>query len=292
MQQQHDEDSERDRDAPPGERAGERPLERSEEPRPEAKRDPERERLEFLARLAGGLAHEIKNPLSTMSINLTLLEEDALRAAAAGPEPGSPREARSAKRIQTLKREVERLEGIVREFLAFARRSEVNRAPADLGQILRDTLDFVEPENAAAGIRQHADIEPGLPLVMVDDGQIRQALMNLFVNAREAMPEGGELLVRVQRVGNDALVSVTDTGIGMSEEQRERCFDVYWSNKRGGTGLGLATTRHIVEDHGGAMRVISEPGRGTSFELMLPLAVELTGAAREAAVREAHEEEL
>lgn len=246
-----------------------------------AKRDPERERLEFLARLAGGLAHEIKNPLSTMSINLTLLEEDAERAAATGADPGGPREARTRKRIGTLKREVERLEGIVREFLAFARRSEVNRAPADLGQLLRDTLDFVEPENAAVDIRQHADIEPGLPLVMVDEGQIRQALMNLFVNAREAMPEGGELLVRVQRVGNDALVSVTDTGIGMTDEQRERCFDVYWSNKRGGTGLGLATTRHIVQDHGGSVRVVSEPGRGTSFELTLPLAVELTGAARD-----------
>lgn len=256
-------------------------------PGPPSERDAERERLAFLARLAGGLAHEIKNPLSTMSIQLTLLEEEAERAAASGPDPGGPREARTKKRIQTLKREVERLEGIVREFLDFARRSEVNRAPVDLGQLLRETLEFVEPQNAAVSIRHHVDIEPGLPLVMVDEGQIRQALMNLLVNAREAMPEGGELIVRVQRVGNDALVSVTDTGVGMNDEQMERCFDVYWSNKRGGTGLGLATTRHIVQDHGGRMDVISEPGRGSSFEFSLPLAVELTGAAREEAIERA-----
>jgi two-component system, NtrC family, sensor histidine kinase HydH len=249
--------------------------ERSSAERP-TELDPERERLKFLARLAGGLAHEIKNPLSTMSINLTLLEEDLERAAATGDAPAGPREARIAKRVTTLKREVERLEGIVREFLAFARRSEVNRAPLDLGHLVQDTADFVEPENDSAGIRQHVDIETGLPLVLVDAGQIRQALMNLFGNAREAMPDGGELLVRVQRVGKDAIVSVTDTGVGMSPEQMERCFDVYWSNKKGGTGLGLATTRHIVEDHGGRMHVVSEPGRGTSFDFSLPLAVELT----------------
>jgi two-component system sensor histidine kinase HydH len=238
------------------------------------------EQIAYLARLAGGLAHEIKNPLSTMAITLTLLEEDWGRSAAAPGGELTPREARSIKRVSTLKREVQRLEGIVREFLAFARRGHVNRSPHDLAQIVRETLEFVEPQDQAVGIRHHVDLQGGMPLVLVDEGQIRQALLNLLVNAREAMPEGGELLVRVQRVGNDAHVSVTDTGVGMTPETMEHCFEVYWSNKKGGTGLGLATTRHIVEEHGGTIGVVSELGRGTSFEFTLPLAVELAGGVR------------
>ncbi|MEZ5980601.1 MAG: ATP-binding protein, partial [Planctomycetota bacterium] len=250
------------------------------------------ERLAFLARLAGGLAHEIKNPLSTMAINLTLLEEDLGRSSASRGGEATAFEQRSSKRIKTLQREVQRLESIVREFLDFARRGKANRRPHDLGQLVRETLEFVEPENEAAGIRQHVDIQSGMPLVLVDEGQVRQALLNLLVNAREAMPEGGELLVRVNRVGKEAHVSVTDTGVGMTPEQLEHCFEVYWSNKRGGTGLGLATARHVVEGHGGHIAVVSEPGRGTSFEFTLPLAVELThGAdgAREVRVEDATE---
>jgi two-component system sensor histidine kinase HydH len=242
------------------------------------------DRLAFLSRLAGGLAHEIKNPLSTMAINLTLLEEDWRRgqvAPAGGEEPRpTPREERSLKRIQTLKREVERLERIVKDFLEFVRGSGVNRRPHEVGSLVQEVLDFVEPENEAAGVRQRADIAFGLPLVLLDEAQIKQALLNLLINARQAMPEGGEVLVRVRRVGNDAEISITDTGIGMTEDQLERCFDVYWSNKKGGTGLGLPTTRRIVEEHGGLLRVISEVGRGTSFTMTLPLAVELAGERR------------
>jgi two-component system sensor histidine kinase HydH len=237
------------------------------------------EQLAYFSRLAGGLAHEIKNPLSTMAINLALMQEDWERVAQARPEGAepSPREQRTLKRVRTLSKEVTRLEGILQDFLAFVRKGQVNRMPIDLAALIDDVLEFVRPENEQAGIRQHADLQAGLPLVLADEGQIRQALLNLIVNARQAMPDGGELLVRLARVGNEAEVSVTDTGIGMNEAQLERCFDVYYSNKKGGTGLGLATTRRIVEEHGGAIRVISEPGRGTSFNFVLPLAVELAG---------------
>ncbi len=247
------------------------------------------EQLALLSRLAGGLAHEIKNPLSTMAINLTLLEEDWERAAQVAPagqsgetaphEP-TPREARALKRVRTLKSEVQRLESILADFLGYVRGGEVNRAPRDVAQLVQEVCDFVEPENEAAGIRQHVDVQFGLPLVWIDPTQIKQALMNLFVNARQAMPEGGEILVRVQRDGNEVEVSITDTGVGMTPEQLARCFDVYWSNKKGGTGLGLATTKRIVEEHGGAIRAISDVGRGTSFAILLPLAVELTRRAR------------
>lgn len=234
------------------------------------------EREAFLARLAGGLAHEIKNPLSTMAINLSLLEEEWNRVAARSPDP-STREARSLKRVRTLKREVSRLEGILEDFLRFARGGEVNRAPRDLLILVREVLDFVEPENEAQGIRAHVDLPSKLPLVMLDERAFKQAFLNLLVNARQAMPGGGELIVRVQRRGTKVELSVTDTGVGMSEDELERCFDLYWSTKRDGTGLGLSTVARIVEEHDGSVSVLSEKGRGTSFQIVLPLVVELAG---------------
>jgi len=239
-------------------------------------------RIARLSRLANGLAHEIKNPLSTMAINLALLQEDWERAGAvrnpADPEP-TPREARSLKRIRTLQGEVQRLEHILEEFLRYARGAEVNRKPEDISRIVRELLEFVEPEDEQAGIRHHVDLPVGLPLVLVDESRIKQAILNLLVNARQAMPEGGELLVRVRRIGNDVEVSITDTGIGMSAEKLERCFEEYWSDKKGGTGLGLAAARRIIEEHGGTITAISELGRGSSFSTCLPLAVELTGTS-------------
>jgi len=246
-------------------------------------RDPVRE-VEFLARLAGGLAHEIKNPLSTMAINLALLQEEWERAGVqrnpGAPEP-TPREKRSLKRLLTLQREVQRLEHILDEFLSYARRAAVNKRPEDLSRIVREMLDFVEPEDERAGIRHHVDLPLGLPLVLVDEAQIKQALLNLLVNARQAMHDGGELVVQAHRAGTRVAVTITDTGTGMTDEKLARCFDEYWSDKKGGTGLGLSTAKRIIEEHGGRIDVVSEVGRGTSFTVDLPLAVELTGGRRD-----------
>ncbi len=236
------------------------------------------EHVAFLSRLAGGLAHEIKNPLSTLAINLALLEEEWSKTApgrSGGAGELTPREQRSLRRVKTLQREVSRMEHILEEFLTFARGAQLNRAPCDLAALTREVLEFVEPEDAALGIRHHADLPVGLPLVMLDERAFKQALINLFKNAREAMPSGGEMLVRVRREGNWAELTITDTGVGMSAEAVDRCFEEYWSDKKGGTGLGLPTTRRIVEEHGGTLSVVSERGRGTSFTLYLPLIVEI-----------------
>jgi two-component system, NtrC family, sensor histidine kinase HydH len=230
-----------------------------------------------LARLADGLAHEIKNPLSTMSINLALMQEDWERAGAGRSADAvrSPRDERSLKRIKTLQREVHRLEHILDDFLHYARGGVVDRRPEDLARIVRELLEFVEPEDARAGIRHHVDLPIGLPLVLVDEARIKQAVLNLLVNARQAMPDGGELIVRMRRIRNQVELSITDTGIGMSPETLARCFEEYWSDKPGGTGLGLSTVRRIIEEHGGTILALSEQGRGSSFSACLPLAVEL-----------------
>ncbi len=246
--------------------------------------DPGPNRIRRLSKLAGGLAHEIKNPLSTMAINLALLQEEWERAGALrNPESPerTPREERSLKRIKTLQREVQRLEHILEEFLHYARGADVNRKPEDISRIVKELLEFVEPEDAMANIRQHVDLPVGFPLVLVDEAQVKQAVLNLFVNARQAMPDGGELIVRLQRFGNQVELTVTDTGMGMTPEKLERCFDEYWSDKKGGSGLGLATTKRIIEEHGGSITALSESGRGTSFSILLPLAVELTGSRDE-----------
>jgi signal transduction histidine kinase len=243
----------------------------------EAKREPvpassaERERR--LARIAGGLAHEIKNPLSTMAIHLSLLEEDFQKAAAEG---GGARARRALKRIGALQGEVSRLGGILDDFLRFARGGEVNRAPADLAELVRETLAIVAPEDELLGIRHHVDLPTSLPLVHLDRGLMQQALVNLFVNARQAMPEGGELIVQVERQGSQVEIAVTDTGVGMDEEALEHCFDIYWSNKKQGTGLGLPTVQRIIDEHEGLIEIMSEPGRGTNIRIVLPLVVEIT----------------
>lgn len=240
------------------------------------------DRVVFLSRLAAGLAHEIKNPLSTMAINLALLEEEWGKAAQTrdprNPEP-TAREKRCLKRVHTLQREVQRLEQILEDFLRFAKGGEVNRSPRDLVALVREVLEFVAVEDERQGIRHHVELPSSLPLVRLDPTAFQQALLNLFVNARQAMPSGGELIVRVRRVGNFVELTVTDTGVGMSEEDLARCFDIYFSTKREGTGLGLSTTKRIIEEHEGTIAVISELGRGTSFSIVLPLVVEITRAS-------------
>ena len=235
-----------------------------------------------LTRLAGGLAHEIKNPLSTMAINLALLEEEWSRGRGGDSPELDPREKRSLRRLHTLQREVLRLEGVLDDFLRFARGGEINRSPGDLVALVREVLEFLEPEHQSHGIRLHVDLPNKLPLAMLDETAFRQALINLLVNARQAMPGGGELMVRLERVGPRAELSVTDTGVGMGPEELERCFELYYSTKKGGSGLGLATVRRIVQQHEGFIRVVSEKGRGTSFTISLPLLVEIAGRSGEA----------
>jgi two-component system sensor histidine kinase HydH len=223
------------------------------------------EKLAWLGTLAGGLAHEIKNPLSTMAINLSLLQEDYARSEVA-------RDKRALRKIEVLQREVKRLERILADFLTYARGVELDRQPTDLAEKLTELLEFLEPELRAGRIVVHTHFEVGLPPALVDRNRLRQACLNLIVNARQAMPEGGELVLVTRRQGEQAVIEVIDNGCGMDEATRTRCFDAYFSTKKGGSGLGLPTVRRIAEEHGGDVWVESEPQRGTRFLLSLPLA--------------------
>jgi signal transduction histidine kinase len=218
-----------------------------------------------IAALAGGLAHEIKNPLSTISLNLELLAEEVA-------EGESPRDRRMLKKIVGVQRECRRLEVILEEFLKFARAGELDLVDCDLNQVVRDFLESYQPEAAANGIEISPHLTPDLPTVRIDTTLFRQVLLNLALNAQQAMPRGG--LIEVQTRPRDGRVELDmiDNGCGMDEQTVSRIFQVFWSTKKAGSGLGLATVKRIVEAHGGRVTVDSAPGRGTRFTVSLPTA--------------------
>ena len=216
-----------------------------------------------IAEVAGGLAHEIRNPLSTMSLNLDLLAEEFRGAEGA-------KEQRILRKIDRLRVDSQRLQDILENFLRFARVQEVRAASADLNVTVEEVRDFFEPQAMAQKIVVRTQYEAGLPGLSLDVDLFRQALLNLFINARQAMPDGGELLLRTRSEGPWDVLEVTDTGVGMSGEVRAHVFEAFYSTRSGGSGLGLPTTRKIVEAHGGTIQVESEPGKGSRFLLRLP----------------------
>ncbi len=222
------------------------------------------QRLETMGTMAAALAHEVRNPLSTMSVNLQLLAEDF-------GQPKSPLEQRTLRRARLLLGEVKRLDALVGDFLKLVRGYELKPETVDLELLLADLLRFVEPENARLGVRPRVLADPSARFVQADPGLLRTALMNLVVNAQQAMAmKGGELLVETRGREQDVEVSVTDTGPGIASELLEKIFRPWFSTKEGGTGLGLPTARRIVEELGGELRVQSEVGRGTRFTLSVP----------------------
>lgn len=217
-----------------------------------------------IAQLAGGLAHEIRNPLSTMCLNLDLLAEDF-------QNPETPRDRRVAQKVERLRKETQRLQNILEDFLRFARVQALRKVPADLNAVVEEMRDFCEPQAMAQGIVVRTSYDPDLPRVAFDVELFRQALLNLILNAEHAMPNGGDLILTTRREGTSAVVEVTDTGVGMTDDVRARVFDAFYSTRPGGSGLGLPTTRKIVESHGGTISVQSEPAKGTQFTIRLPL---------------------
>jgi signal transduction histidine kinase len=233
--------------------------------------------LAFLGAVAGGLVHEIRNPLSTMNVTIQLLQEDV-------PEgEGDERERRTARRLETLRLEVRRLEEILDDFLRYAGIRRLNLGNADINRVLEEVLAFMSPECARAQVDLAFYPDRSLPLMVLDERLMKQAILNLLLNALQAMEEvplveaGGRshprhLIVRTRLDGEAARVDVIDTGPGIPEDLAERVWEVYFSRRREGSGLGLPTARRIAEEHGGTIHFHSEPGKGTDFVLRLPLA--------------------
>jgi signal transduction histidine kinase len=227
-----------------------------------------------IARLAGGLAHEIRNPLSTIRLNMQLLAEDLLPEGDDAPPLTQP-QRRAAKRIEAVQRECQRLHDLLDHFLDYAKVRRVELEARDLNVEIADALDFFEPECRGAGIEIVPYLDPDLPTVRLDREAFRGAMVNLLLNAKQAMPDGGQIVVQTRSLGDSAAVYLTDSGVGMDEGTMSRMFEAFFSTKPGGSGLGLPTTMKLIEAHGGTIAVESEPGRGTRFTIQLPAVARL-----------------
>jgi signal transduction histidine kinase len=218
-----------------------------------------------LAELAGGFIHEIKNHLSTLGLNLQLLAEDF-------GEPETPRERRALDRVRRLRGECDRLVDVSNAFLRFARLSDLDLRPTCLRGVVEEMIDFFGPTARAANVEITTYLPADLPAVPLDAELFKQALLNLMLNAGQAMPHGGDLIVQACAEDGGVRLDLIDTGTGMTPEQRVNIFRPFYTTKADGTGLGLPTAKRIVEAHGGTIDVQSEPGRGTKLTIRLPAA--------------------
>ncbi len=220
------------------------------------------ERLAAIGKMAAHVTHEIRNPLSSIGLNVELLEEEL------GASPNA-----DAKNLLTaISRELGRLEQLSEEYLRVARLPSPRMEAEDVGALVNDVVSFTNKEMERAGSTVKVAIAQKLPPALFDEAQLRQALLNLLRNAREAMPEGGTIDLGVRAEGMSVVVTVDDRGSGISEEVRARIFDPFFSTKGEGTGLGLAITRQIVEAHGGTISCAPRDGGGTTFRIALPIA--------------------
>ena len=232
------------------------------------------EQLVEIAAIAGGLAHEIRNPLSTLKVNLQLLDEDWQQVESPDRRrPADPRDVarRSRQRLAVLLAESKRLERILEDFLRYVGKGEIECSPQDINLVIRELGDFFHPQADESNLRFHVRLADRPVVCNIDRGLIKAAVLNLLINAQQAMPDGGELIARVG-VERDTLVriDIIDTGPGIPDELKERVFDAYYSTKKAGSGLGLAQTRQMIRQHGGRIHLTSEPGRGSCFTILLP----------------------
>lgn len=226
------------------------------------------EQLAAVGRISAQIAHEVRNPLSSIGLNVELLEESFGQARFDTDERA--REAREV--LSSVLREVDRLAEITEQYLKMARVPQPALAPEDLNAVVASVLDFSREELERARVQVRRALDPKVPPALADEGQLRQVFLNLVRNSREAMRQGGTLEVRSRQVDGTVEVVFSDSGEGMTGEVRERIFDPFFSTKSGGTGLGLAVSRQIIQAHGGTIACESAEGGGTTFTIRLPRA--------------------
>jgi signal transduction histidine kinase len=215
--------------------------------------------LSALGALSAGMAHEIKNPLGSIQGSIEILESQV-------PEGDEKREF-----VEILKKEIQRLAQIVSSHLDLARPGSPERGPNDLGEIVRSVVELTCKQGDKQSVTLRAEVPEDLPRVMIDGRQVRQAVLNLVINAIQALPRGGEVSVKVQREADRLRVIVEDDGPGLDDESLRRAFDPFYTTKEQGTGLGLSIAFQIADQHGGDLSVENRPAGGARFCLELPI---------------------
>ena len=221
------------------------------------------ERLAVVGRMAANVAHEVKNPLGTIVLNADLLEEELDRFP-------SPDTAESRELLKGIKTELDRLIGVVEEYLQFARLPQVKLVKGNVNEVISDLLAFLREEISERQLTVLEELDPGVPAVHLDPKQFRQALLNIIKNAFEAMPGEGRITISTSQRDGKVEIKISDTGKGISTDHLDLVFTPFFSTKFGGTGLGLSITAHIIREHKGTISVESQGGRGAVFLIRLP----------------------
>jgi signal transduction histidine kinase len=216
-----------------------------------------------IAQLAGALAHEIKNPLSVIGMNVELLAEDL-------SEAESPAARRALAKVDIVQKQCQRLQNLLDDFLRFARIRHLELRPASLNDQVERVLNLFAPQAKEDGVEIVKYLDPDLPLIMLDEQTMQGALVNLVKNAIESMPDGGLLTARTHVTRTGVALDLIDTGQGMEQTTAMHMFEAFYSTKDGGSGLGLPTARKAIEAHGGRIDVQSAVGRGTKFTTEFP----------------------
>lgn len=216
------------------------------------------ERLVAMGRLAAHVTHEVRNPLNSIRLNVELLEEDVADVA---PD--------ARRMIEAILREVDHLTELTDQYLRLVRLPEPKLERTDLAELLRDVAAFLSPEMTRAQVALALELAE-VPPVNVDEGQLRQALFNLCRNAREAMPSGGSVCLSLKATDGEIILRVSDEGTGVPDDERDKIFDLFYTTKQHGTGLGLTLTQQIVAAHRGRITCLKNEPRGTTFEIRLP----------------------
>lgn len=217
------------------------------------------EKLAALGKLSAGLAHELRNPLNTISMLMYAMGQDL-------PAQGS-----CTADLRIVQGELRRMSLLIEQFLEFARPRPPHFQRERLDEIMEETLLLIGPEARTRGVTIHKEWEKALPLVWVDGAQIKQVFLNLLLNALQAMTKRGSLTVRLHVSGGNLLTSITDEGEGIPSDVRANLFEPFFSTKAGGTGLGLSISQRIIEGHNGRLRLFSQPHVGTTAVVRLPL---------------------
>jgi two-component system sensor histidine kinase HydH len=222
------------------------------------------EKRDLLARLLGRLAHEVRNPLSSLDVHVQLLEEDLAALAPQMREQLTPR-------LEIIHGELHRLEGIVERFLRLAGPAGVDLEPVSIPKILTHVCELLRPEAAARGIDISMHADDSLPPVMADPVRLTQALLNLVINAIQAVERKGRVEVSASLADGRVSVAVSDDGPGIPPEELASIFDPYYTTKIEGSGLGLWIAQQIVTAHGGSLQAENRPSGGAVLTMRLPL---------------------
>jgi two-component system, sporulation sensor kinase E len=222
------------------------------------------ESLASLTTLAAGVAHEIKNPLGSISIHIQLIKKTLQRSGCVEP-------ADIERHLGVVDEEIDRLNKTVVDFLFAVRPMDLELREGDAGELLREMAEFIAPEAERAHVEVKLEIGDKLPRVRMDERYMKQALLNLVNNALAAMPGGGSLVLKAEGEQDEVRLKVEDNGVGIPEDDLPKIFEPYFTTKDNGTGLGLTITFKIIKEHGGEISVASRPGQGSVFSIALPV---------------------